>query len=66
MQVFVLCQVFDYEGEYLLGVYASREEAVAAARVYRQHIDGFALYRREIGAAAVLDGAADEYFDGTE
>lgn len=72
MQVYVLCQVFAYEGEYLLGVdvYASREEAVAAADRYLAEqagsVDQLALYTREVGTAAVLDASAIEYFDGTE
>lgn len=70
MEVFVLCQVIDYEGEYLLGVYASREDAMTAAVRYQATqqgglIDGLALYTREVGAPAVLDDSA-EYFGGTE
>ena len=70
MQVYVLCQVIDYEGEYLLGVYASREDAMTAAVRYQAtqqggSIDGLALYTREVGAPAVFGDAA-EYFDGTE
>ena len=59
MEVFALIGEFDYEGELLLGVYASEEEAVTARGVYTRDRDmGFHHYyvqRRVRGAPAEAD-----------
>ena len=56
MEVFILMGRIDYEGDMLLGVYASDEEAWDAHGVYtRDHDRGFDSYsveRRVIGAPA--------------
>ena len=56
MEVFVLMGRIDYEGDMLLGVYASEEEAWDAHGVYTRDRDrGFDSYnvvRRAIGAPA--------------
>ena len=68
--MFVLCECFDYEGEAVIGLYASREDAVAAAEAYqasrtdsqgRVSIDELAIYELEVGAAASLRSSADMY-----
>lgn len=68
--MFVLCECFDYEGEAVIGLYASQEDAVAAAEVYqasrldsqgRCTIDELAIYELEVGAAAVLRPSATMY-----
>lgn len=64
MVVYVLCSVIQYEGEYALGVYSSREAAVAASEAFDEadadgiasSFDGFAIYEFP------LDGAATEPF----
>ena len=58
MEVFVLMGEIEYEGEYLLGVYASEQEAVDALGVYyrdRQQYDAHYIDRRVVGAPAVYD-----------
>ena len=54
MEVFILMGRIDYEGDMLLGVYASEEEAWDAHGVYTHRCDrGFDSYnveRRVIGA----------------
>ncbi len=55
MEVFVLMGEMDYEGDYLLGVYASEQEAVDALGVYlRETIshDHYYVDRRVLGAPA--------------
>ena len=55
MTVYVLTQEWEYEGEALLGVYASLEEARAAAQAYdSQGSDCLLIYERQVGAPAVL------------
>ena len=61
MEVFVLMAAIDYEGDMLLGVYASEEEAINAHGVYvrdRDQFDRYYIARRVIGAPA------DPVFDG--
>jgi len=56
MVVYVLCEGYDYEGEEVRGVYASLEEAQAAAAAYRRDRyigDYLMVYASEVGAAAV-------------
>ena len=55
--VFVLCIVFDYEGEAVLGVYSSLESAQAAAERYLedQDCDGLTVYECGVGAPAFFD-----------
>lgn len=58
MEVFVLMGEIDYEGEYLLGVYASEQEAVDALGVYyrdRQQFDAHYIDRRVLGEPAAYD-----------
>lgn len=56
MTVFVLMREYAYEGESLLGVYATMDAAVAAAETYREGysgtIDGLYIYASELGAPA--------------
>ena len=68
--MFVLCECFDYEGEAVIGLYASEEDAIAAADRYRESrtdsqgrvsIDELAIYQLEVGAAAELRSSADMY-----
>jgi hypothetical protein len=62
MEVFVLMGEIRYEGEMLLGVYASEEEAITARNIYtRDEEQGFHEYyvqRRVLGASAETE------FDG--
>lgn len=66
MEVFVLMCEFDYEGDMLLGVYASEEEAYAAHGVYTRDsdmgFDRFSVHRRVLGAPAETDFAGRRYF----
>ena len=58
MEVFVLMGSMDVEGEYLLGVYASEQEAVDALGVYLRDEtmhDRYYIDRRVLGAAAEYD-----------
>ena len=64
MEVFVLMGSIDYEGDYLLGVYASEQEAVDALGVYvdalgvycrDQQYDRYYIERRTVGAPAEYD-----------
>lgn len=58
MEVFVLMGSIDYEGDYLLGVYASEQEAVDALGVYyrtRRQYDRHYIDRRVLGAPADRD-----------
>ncbi len=58
MEVFVLMGEMDYEGDYLLGVYASEQEAVDALGVYmrdRPSPDRYYVSRRVLGAPAEYD-----------
>lgn len=41
MLVYALLGGYDYEGQSLLGVYASREDAVAALEVFRAEAGGY-------------------------
>lgn len=54
--IFVLCQVFDYEGESVLGVYPSLESAQAAAERYaaEQTYDGLTVYEFMLGGTPVF------------
>ncbi len=56
MEVFVLMGGIDYEGDALLGVYASEQEAVDAHGVYTrdgdQGFDFFFILRQVLGAPA--------------
>ena len=57
MEVFVLTGRIDYEGDMLLGVYASEEEAWDAHGVYTRYdrdrgFDSYDVVRRVIGAPA--------------
>ena len=58
MEVFVLMGAMDYEGDYLLGVYASEQEAVDALGVYLRDAtfpDRYYVDRRVLGAPAEYD-----------
>ena len=58
MEVFVLMGEIEYEGEYLLGVYASEQEAVDALGVYyrgREVEPGHYIDRRIVGAHAYIE-----------
>lgn len=52
MRVYVLNEGIDYEGEYLLGVYASLTEAVSAADQYRRRDWGVTEEALELNALA--------------
>lgn len=57
MEVFVLMGAIDYEGDALLGVYASLEEAVNAQGVYTRDLryetfDRYFVLRQVVGAPA--------------
>jgi hypothetical protein len=52
--MFVLMFEIDYEGQSVLGVYASLRDAVAAADRLRDDRD-LVVYRYEVGAAADFD-----------
>jgi hypothetical protein len=52
--MFVLVFEVDYEGQSVLGVYASLRDAVAAAARFRDDRD-LVVYRYEVGAAAEFD-----------
>ena len=57
MQVYVLVLLIEYEGEYVLGAYASSAEAQAAADVYAAEystVDGLAVYEQTLGAPAAF------------
>ena len=62
MELFVLMGGIDYEGDALLGVYASEQEAVDAQGVYTrdrdQGFDSYFILRQVIGAPA------DSYITG--
>ena len=58
MTVFVLTQEWQYEGEAVLGVYASLEDAQAAARTYDTGSDFLQVYQIQLGSAADLGRAA--------
>jgi hypothetical protein len=59
MEVFVLMGGWHYEGDLLLGVYASEEEARTAHGVYTRdgdhYIDYFFIQRRVLGAPVDSD-----------
>jgi hypothetical protein len=59
MEVFVLMGSMDYEGDYLLGVYASEQEAVDALGVYTRDMttvrDRYYVDRRVLGSATYTD-----------
>jgi hypothetical protein len=65
MEVFVLMGHVDYEGEYLLGVYASEQEAVDALGVYTRDLrigqDDYYVDRRVLGSAAYTDFGPHRY-----
>ena len=57
MEVFVLMGSIDYEGDMLLGVYASEEEATDARNIYiRDRVvdsfDGYYVAHQVVGASA--------------
>lgn len=55
MEVYVLLGSIAYEGDYLLGVYHTKEDAEFACNEYnRKHVlyDNYSIQRRVIGAAA--------------
>lgn len=54
--IFVLCQVFDYEGEAVIGVYSSLESAQAAADRYAEQnaCDGLSVYEFALNGAPVF------------
>ena len=58
MEVFVLMGAMDYDAHYVLGVYASEQEAVDALGVYlrdRATLDRYYIDRRVLGAWAEYD-----------
>ena len=59
MEVFVLIGELNYEGELLLVVYASEEEAITARNIYtrdrNQGFDGYYVQRQVLGAPAETD-----------
>ena len=65
MEVFVLMGEIAFEGDYLLGVYASEQEAVDALGVYvrdRSFYDDHYIDRRVIGAPAAYDIGEDRRY----
>jgi hypothetical protein len=64
MEIFALMGSVDYEGDYLLGVYASEQEAVDALGVYLRAPPEHACYyvdRRVLGAPAEYDFGPHRY-----
>ena len=65
MEVYVLMGQINYEGDMILGVYASEEEAVNARNVYTRDcemgFDSYFVQRRVIGAPAEADFEARRY-----
>jgi hypothetical protein len=68
--MYVLCEIFDYEGEAVLGLYSSEQEARSAASDYqssrvdsqgRCDVDGLCIYELQVGAAPRLRADADMY-----
>ena len=59
MEVFVLMGAMEYDAHYVLGVYASEQEAVDALGVYTRDFevdhDRYYVDRRVLGAAAEYD-----------
>lgn len=58
MEVFVLMGAMEYDAHYVLGVYASEQEAIDALGVYlrdRVDHDRFYIDRRVLGAPAEYD-----------
>ena len=58
MEVFVLMGAMDYDAHYVLGVYASEQEAIDALGVYlrdRATLDRYYIDRRVLGAGAEYD-----------
>ena len=58
MEVFVLMGAMEYDAHYVLGVYASEQEAVDALGVYLRDEtfqDRYYVDRRELGAPAGYD-----------
>lgn len=68
MEVFVLMGQINYEGDMILGVYASEEEAVNARNVYTRddtdisYFDRYFVQRRVLGAPAETDFSIQRYF----
>jgi hypothetical protein len=55
MKVFILNGCYDYEGEYILGVYSSRKDAESARDVFKTRdvsFDGYEIVERELNAPA--------------
>jgi hypothetical protein len=52
MTVFVLCGAWDYEGECVLGAYASLAEAQVAGQAVANDYDAVGVYEIELGSAA--------------
>jgi hypothetical protein len=70
MEIFALMGSVDYEGDYLLGVYASEQEAVDALGVYMRDLtmqdilamqDRYYVDRRVLGAPAEYDFGPHRY-----
>lgn len=61
MRIYILNQGFDYEGESLLGTYASLQEAITAAEQYRAEYpftrspDSLFIYESTLGVSPSLD-----------
>ncbi len=58
MEIFVLMGAMDYDAHYVLGVYASEQEAVDALGVYLRDEtthDRYYIERRVLGASAEYD-----------
>jgi hypothetical protein len=65
MEVFVLMGSMNVEGDYLLGVYASEQEAIDALGVYTRDLtmmhDEYYIDRRVLGAHAEYDFGPHRY-----
>ena len=64
MEVFVLMGAMDYDAHYVLGVYASEQEAVDALGVYLRDEtmhDRYYVDRRVLGAPAEYDSDSYRY-----
>lgn len=66
MEVFVLMGAMDYDAHYVLGVYASEQEAVDALGVYLRDLlpswhDRYYVERRVLGAPAEHDSDPVQY-----
>ena len=64
MEIFVLMGAMDHDAHYVLGVYASEQEAIDALGVYLRDltmVDEYYIDRRVLGAHAEYDFGPHRY-----